>query len=170
MIEQATILASRLPEHHNKLLAAYLYIYLYTYKRGISRASTRPVFGCWLFAEAGIAARGWRPDWRGPQPQARTREGRKAKRPLVARTDFASLQAGSRWGLSFPPPAPAASPASSDAGSPETGKVSGRRDGESVSRPKGGKDGSPQGSRRRRWLDAQHDSPARRETPGCYSL
>ncbi len=134
MTEQATILASRLPEHHNKLLAAYLYIYLYTYKRGISRASTRPVFGCWLFAEAGIAARGWRPDWRGPQPQARTREGRKAKRPLVARTDFASLQAGSRWGLSFPPPAPAANPASTDAGSPETGKVSGRRDGES-SRP-----------------------------------
>lgn len=50
MTEQATILASRLPEHHNKLLAAYLYIYLYTYKRGISRVSTRPVFGCWLLA------------------------------------------------------------------------------------------------------------------------
>lgn len=32
MVEQATILASRLPERHNKPLAAYLYIYLYTYK------------------------------------------------------------------------------------------------------------------------------------------
>jgi hypothetical protein len=44
MVEQATILASRLPERHNKLLAAYIYIPIYLQIRhwpGIDPAGVR---------------------------------------------------------------------------------------------------------------------------------
>ena len=168
MVEQATILASRLPEHHNKLLAAYLCIYLYTYQQGIGRASTRPVFGCWRESRV----KGRRGGWRGPQRSEDTGhpEGRSAPLTWIERPE---PQAVEQWSPKAARPSPllprrvGPRPHTGESRTPEGGF--GRRNGESVSRPKGGKDGSPQGSRRRRWLDAQHDSPARRETPGCYS-
>jgi len=143
----------------SRLLRIYIYIRIYLKMRywpGIDPAVVRLLTVCGRWHRCnGLEARLARPAAVGEDTG-----GLESEVTHCGEDRFRQPPSRGRWGLSSPPPAPAVNPASTDAGSPETGKVSGRRDGES------GRPTAREGRSKPAEVETRHEARCAAREPG----